>query len=259
MGVNGANDYAGRSNAYYGNGGAGAYMKPQQFRADLTAPIAPLGLALEEQFRIGLRLRTPYGRGNVKLQWQAVPLWASFAPALNPIQSDSSWLNSGTTGMMRQKLVGLTDQPGPFKWRARVRYHSASSPFQQFGPWFTPAANGLQEADLRSAVAAACVLPDEPCWIYLVTTDGTNHTLNFQDPNQANQRTGWNIRRSDNPSLTPKSSWPVVCSDCVDMDQITGNYQWTDSSGDTPSGGVWYYLVTAYNASCPAEGPFSSE
>ncbi|HQO19583.1 MAG TPA: FG-GAP-like repeat-containing protein [Acidobacteriota bacterium] len=259
VGVNGANDYAGRSNAYYGNGGAGAYMKPQQFRADLTAPIAPLGLALEEQFRIGLRLRTPYGRANVKLQWQAVPLWVSFAPALNPIQSDSSWLNSGTTGMMRQKLVGLTDQPGPFKWRARVRYHSASSPFQQFGPWFTPAANGLQEADLRSAVAAACVLPDEPCWIYLVTTDGTNHTLNFQDPNQANQRTGWNIRRSDNPSLTPKTSWPVVCSDCVDMDQITGNYQWTDSSGDTPSGGVWYYLVTAYNASCPAEGPFSSE
>jgi hypothetical protein len=131
-----------------------------------------------------------------------------------------------------------------------------TTPLQSHGPWLTIAANGARETDLRSA--SACIPPDEPCWIYLVETDGTNHTINFQDPNQPDQRTGWNIRRSDDPSLTPKSSWPFVGTNVVDMDQITGNYQWTDSSGDVPPSGIWYYLVTTYNANCPAEGPFAS-
>ncbi len=107
----------------------------------------------------------------------------------------------------------------------------------------------------------ACEPPDEPVWIYLVTLSDPDEypILNFQDPNQPTQRTGYNVRRSDDPSVVPKSSWPIVCSNCVDMDAATPNYQWTDTSGDTPSGGVWYYLVTAYNAYCPAEGPFSNE
>lgn len=33
-------------------------------------------------------------------------------------------------------------------------------------------------------------------------------------------------------------------------------FEWTDTGGDPASGVVWFYQVTAYNAYCPAEGPF---
>lgn len=102
----------------------------------------------------------------------------------------------------------------------------------------------------------ACNPPDEPCWLYSVVKVGTDITLNWQDPNQANQRTGWNIRRSNNASL-PKDTWHLEGSNVVDMDQSTPNYQWTDHSGDDPGpGGIWYYQLTTYNLNCPAEGPF---
>ncbi len=123
--------------------------------------------------------------------------------------------------------------------------------------------NGVDPSswDAGMVYGISCEAPDEPVWIYLVTLSDPDDypILNFQDPNQPTQRTGYNVRRSDDPSVVPKSSWPVVCSNCVDMDAATPNYQWTDTSGDIPGSGVWYYLVTAYNAYCPAEGPFSSE
>jgi hypothetical protein len=128
------------------------------------------------------------------------------------------------------------------------------SPFQQYSRWFTPASNGLQETDLRSMADVACVLPDEAVWLYSVVKSVPNNypILNFQDPNQGNQRTGWNIRRSSNPAL-PQSTWPLLGSNVVDMDAAMPNYQYTDFTGAT---GTWYYQVTAYNAYCPAEGPF---
>ena len=89
-----------------------------------------------------------------------------------------------------------------------------------------------------------------------IDRDITEPMANFQDPNQANQRTGYHVRRSNNPA-PPQSSWPIVASNIVDMDTGAANLQWTDSSGDDPTpSAIWYYQVTAYNANCPAEGPF---
>jgi hypothetical protein len=140
-----------------------------------------------------------------------------------------------------------------------VSYRTATTPFQPFGPWHSIAANAASETDLRGSLAPlppACVPPDEPCWLYSVTKSGTNYTLNWQDPNQSNQRTGWNIRRSNDAGL-PKSTWPLVGSNVVDMDAGAANYQWTDHSGDDPTPSlVWYFQVTTYNLNCPAEGPF---
>jgi len=103
-----------------------------------------------------------------------------------------------------------------------------------------------------------CVPPDEPIFIYNVrlSTNGTNFPiLDFQDPNQTFQRTGYNVRRSSNPAL-PKATWPILATNVVDMDAATANLQWVDTSGAVSPSGVWYYQVTAFNAACGAEGPF---
>jgi len=254
------NTSTGRAYLYGGNGGACLSLVPRQFRADGTTPMAPLGLAFEQQARLGARLRSPFGRGSARVEWQAVPLHGSLSPALNPIQSLARWYLYGLTGTARAELVDLSETTGPWTWRVRVRYNPATTALMPHSRWLTLDANGLRETDLRSVTTAApppCVLPDEPCWLYSVVKVGTDYTLHWQDPNQSDQRTGWNIRRSNDPSLLPKSSWPLVGSNVVDMDAGTLNYQWTDHSGADPSPStVWYYEVTTYNASCPAEGPF---
>ena len=257
-----ASTSTGASYLYLGNGGPSKTIRPRQLRNDLSAPVAPGGNAYEQAFRAKMLLKSPLGRCFTKLEWQAAPLLRSLDVLVNPPLSSSRWWDSGLSGVTPTETVDISEMEGPWIWRARARYYPAQSPFQTWGRWVTICANGLRETDLRSVAYSAppdCVPPDEPCWIYLVTTDGTNHTINFQDPNQADQRTGWNVRRSSDASVVPKSSWPLVCTNCVDMDASAANYQWTDSSGDIPPSGVWYYLVTTYNENCPAEGPFSGE
>ena len=104
-----------------------------------------------------------------------------------------------------------------------------------------------------------CLAPDEPVFISGVrlTTDGNSFTiLDYQDPNQPAQVTGYNIRRSSNAAL-PKASWPLLGTNVIDMDAAAPNRQWVDTTGTSPPmGQVWYYEVTAFNASCGAEGPF---
>jgi hypothetical protein len=262
VGAYGFGTNTGRAYCYLGNGeaGGGAPVRPMQLRSDGTTPISPLGLAYEGTFRIGLKLRTPVGRDLVRLEWQTAPLGGSFDGVSNPIQHEATWWNSGLAGYYRRASVSLPEEPGPYVWRARIAYFTPRSPFQGHGPWFTLLANGSLETDLRNASTTAppaCVLPDEPCWLYSVVKVSTDITLNWQDPNQPDQRTGWNIRRSNNASLLPKTAWPLKGTNVADMDAGTANYQWTDHSGDDPgSGGVWYYEVTTYNANCPAEGPF---
>jgi hypothetical protein len=103
---------------------------------------------------------------------------------------------------------------------------------------------------------AACWPPDEGLYIYSVgrTSDGNNYPiLNFQDPNQPEQITGYNVYRSGEAGAP--WPWPLVATDVVDMDEGTPNQQWVDASGDVPPTGIWYYQVTAFNHACPAEGP----
>ena len=110
-------------------------------------------------------------------------------------------------------------------------------------------------------VLTACTAPDEPVYLYAVTMtdDGNDYPiLHFQDPNQPAQISGYNVYRSSDPAPLP-STWPLVASDVIDMDEATPNKQWVDTSGDVSPSGIWYFQVTAYNNRCPAqtaEGPF---
>jgi len=102
-----------------------------------------------------------------------------------------------------------------------------------------------------------CWSPDEPLYLYEITLTGDGNrypVLNFMDPNQPEQVTGYNIYRSTDPGL-PHENWSLVASNVIDMDEATPNKQWVDTSGDP---GNWYYQVAAYNHHCPgenAEGP----
>ena len=65
-----------------------------------------------------------------------------------------------------------------------------------------------------------CDGPDEPVYIYgmRLTTDGNDFPiLDFQDPNQPLDVTGYHVYRPDDSAL-PAGSWPLVASDVVDMD-----------------------------------------
>jgi len=113
------------------------------------------------------------------------------------------------------------------------------------------------DAGLWDAGVHACWVPDEAVFLYMVTlsTDGHEYPiLHFQDPNQPGQTTGYNVYRSSVAGL-PRSEWPLLASDVVDMDAATPDNQWVDSSGDISPTGAWYYDVAAYNHHCPAEGP----
>ena len=68
----------GRAFVYYGNGG-GVSLHPRQRRGDNAAPIAPGGKSdRTDGFRLALLGRTPFGRGQVKLEWEVKPLGVLF-------------------------------------------------------------------------------------------------------------------------------------------------------------------------------------
>jgi hypothetical protein len=254
VGALGNNGNAGRAYLFFGGGGPGVPYLPRQRQSDTLKNIPPLGASSNDELLVSLLPRSPFGRGKAKIEWQVEPLQTTITAAPGDYVRGTGWWNTGSG----TPVTGLpSDLPaGVWHWRARLLYRPSSVPWLPASRWFHIPGAALQEGHFRVFGPMGCVPPDEPCWLYSVVKNGTDYTLNWQDPNQSDQRTGWNIRRSNNAAL-PKSSWPLVGTNVVDMDQIAPNYQWTDHSGADPGpGGVWYYQVTTYNANCPAEGPF---
>ena len=101
-----------------------------------------------------------------------------------------------------------------------------------------------------------CAVPDELIFISGARPSVPDNfiILDFQDPNQPGQVSGYNIYRSSLASAPP-GSWTLVAGDVIDMDEATPDKQWTDTSGDISPTRVWFYEVVAYNNVCGAEGP----
>jgi len=151
----------GRASFFYGNGGPTTVLNPQQRRADDAGLISPLGSSDSDSgFRVALLTRSPFGRTQARLEWEIRPLGNFFGgPGLHVTPT---WLDTGTTGVIQNDLVtGLTPAT-VYHWRARARYHAATSPFLPHGPWFTVPINGWRQADLRTPAApvAAGHVPD---------------------------------------------------------------------------------------------------
>ena len=141
---------------YYGNGGKGVSLRPEQRRADNSRQLARLtSVAPSGSFRLATIGRSPFGRANVKLQWEVKPL----GQPLNATgtQIAPSWSNTGTAGIQLNQSVSLA-QPGPHHWRFRMLYDRATSPFQGASRWFKIPWAGQQETDL----ANGCLAPLPP-------------------------------------------------------------------------------------------------
>jgi hypothetical protein len=241
----------GKAYLYFGGGGEGAPISPRQLRSDLSAPIHPGAPAYEQQFVLGLTLRSPMGRVARALQWQVAP-WGAFPSIVNSaIHTDTLWMS---VPLARTVLVSLPEDHLRYLWRARVKYHPAQSPFLHYGPWVTISGNGLFEADLLSTSEEGppqCIAPDEEVYITTVTLDGNGKpVLHYQDPNQPSDVTGYNIYRA----TAPEGPWTMIGSNVVDMDEGTPDNQYVDQTGDV--GGPYYYEIAPWNEACNAEGPY---
>jgi RHS repeat-associated protein/uncharacterized repeat protein (TIGR01451 family) len=121
-------------------------LNPRQRRADDSAPIAHLGRSESgEDFRLALLGRTPFGRGEVKLEWEVKPLGTAFDGS--GTSQSASWLDSGTAGVEISQGVENLSANSAHHWRVRLRYHPASLPFQGHSRWLTMPWNGWEEQD----------------------------------------------------------------------------------------------------------------
>jgi hypothetical protein len=146
---NGENN-EGRVFLYYGNAdaGLGRAMQPMQLRTDGSAQIDHLGISNSTNgAMLSLRGRTPYGRGKVKLQLEAKPLGTLFNGS--PTWTASSWSDPGVAGAPLAGVLSSLTPGKVYHWRARLRYHLAVFPYQQYSRWITIPLNGWQEADFR--------------------------------------------------------------------------------------------------------------
>jgi uncharacterized repeat protein (TIGR01451 family) len=143
----------GRAFVYYGNGGPGLSLTPQQRRSDDTAPIGHLGKSdAGQMFEAALMGRTPYGRGKFKMEWEVKTLGTLFDGTGTGLTTD--WQDTGVAGLLQKEIVDGLTKATVYHWRVRLLYHPATTPFQQAGRWLTLPWNGWQEADLRTAYEA---------------------------------------------------------------------------------------------------------
>jgi hypothetical protein len=125
-------------------------VRPRQLRTAGSVPISWLGSSDSvTAFRLAMLGRTPYGRGKVKLEWEVKPRGTLFDGT--GLGRSASWQDSGTAGHAFSQLIGSLSASTLYHWRLRVLYHPAATPHQAYSRWLTPAFNGAQGVDFRTA------------------------------------------------------------------------------------------------------------
>jgi hypothetical protein len=142
----------GRAYVYYGNDSRGLSRTPEQWRSDLSAPIATLGASdSETAFALTARGRTPAGRGRVRIEYEIKRYDIPFDGTGTVL---GSWVDTGPPSGAPGSFVRLTElvtglSPGTlYHWRLRFL---TGNPLFPRSPWLTLPDNGAGEADLRTA------------------------------------------------------------------------------------------------------------
>ncbi len=94
---------------------------------------------------------TPFGRGKVKLEWEAKPLGVPFDGT--GTGSSATWIDTGTEGVTLDEPVTTLADSTLYHWRVRLRYHPVTCPLAQVSRWESAFGNGWQEADVRTGLA----------------------------------------------------------------------------------------------------------
>ena len=190
----------GRVYLYYGNGGRGMDLRPRQRRSDGSAPIAHLGQAPDNALRLAALGRTPFGRGKVKLEWEAKPLGVPLDGS--DIQQAGSWADTGVVGAELEQLVSGLQANTPYHWRVRLRYHPASSPFAQSSRWLTVPWNGWQEQDLRTGSISSLPTVEFDSAAYSVAEGAGSATARVHLSSASTQRVTVEYATSDGTAST---------------------------------------------------------
>jgi uncharacterized repeat protein (TIGR01451 family) len=147
----------GRALVFYGNDGPGPSLKPQQRRVDDSAPVSPLGMSdAWDGFLVSVLGRSPFGRGNVRLEYEVKPFGSPFDGTGTTVSD--LWTDTGTAGAGLSERVDGATVGERYHWRVRLHYDRATTPFQGAGRWLTVPWNGWQETDLRTKVEADLAL-----------------------------------------------------------------------------------------------------
>ena len=151
---NGQSD-EGRAFLYYGGGGRGLALAPQQRQSGSAAAISPQGKTDDpNNFNLTARARSAMGRTKVKLEWQAAPGTAAFGAAGTVNGVSAAWTDSGVAGViMTQQVSGLVSGTN-YHWRLRLRYAPVSTLTPVASRWLYGPNGGAREQDLKTMAAA---------------------------------------------------------------------------------------------------------
>jgi hypothetical protein len=146
--ADGSNPGEGKAFFYFGGGGDGLEFRPRQQLVGSTTRIAQLGATDEgNRFRIRAWGRPPFGRGQIRMEWERKPLGQPFT-GIGTMYT--SWRNSTAYGYEFNEVVtGMTDDT-PYHWRIRFHYHPNRTPLQVRGRWMTIPIGGWNETDFRT-------------------------------------------------------------------------------------------------------------
>jgi hypothetical protein len=148
---NGQSD-EGRAFCYYGNNSRGLPRTPEQWRSDLSAPIAPLCVSdSPSSFALKARGRSPEGRGRIRLEYEVEPFGTPFDGNGTVL---GSWIDTGAPADELGSFVAMStvvsglNQGTHYHWRLRFL---SDNPLFPRSPWLTMPYNGGGEADLLTA------------------------------------------------------------------------------------------------------------
>ncbi len=140
----------GRAVVFYGNSGQGFHAYPRQLRTDNGKSIAHLGRTNStDSFMVSLRGKSYSGRTKAKLEVEVKHAGTLFNGI--DLQQTDTWTDTGIGATVLQKVSDQLNSGSPYHWRARFRFHPASSPFQQASRWVTIPWHGCEETLLRTA------------------------------------------------------------------------------------------------------------
>jgi len=138
----------GRASLWLGGGGRGLARIARQALGDASAPIDLLGATSPaDGFRIRALGRTPFGRDQVRLEWEVEPLATPFdgaSPSLTPFIDTGLPDASGSTHAFDEPHAPLPAD-GPWHWRLRVR---SGFVFPWVSRWMSLPGNAPTETDL---------------------------------------------------------------------------------------------------------------